>query len=60
MCMGVVSLDMMGWVGAGMKVVDGMHVGLSQGGWRCWSISRVRGDTPMTSDHNTGQVRSSG
>ena len=54
---------MVGWVGVGW-VVDGMHAGQSQGGWshvgRCWSTSRVEGDTPMTNDHTAIQVGSYG
>ena len=50
--------------GAGMEVVDGMHVGQSQGGWshvgRCRSTSRVHSDAMMTLDHTAVQVRSSG
>ena len=42
---------MVGWVGAGMEVVDLIH-GQSQGGWshdgRCRNISKVSGDTLMT------------
>ena len=39
---------MVGLVGAGLEVEDGMHAERRQGGWshvgRCRSISRVRGD----------------
>ena len=46
---------MVGWVGAGMEVVDGMHAGQSRWGGslvgRCRSTSRARGGTPMKSDH---------
>ena len=45
-------MAMVGWVGAGMVVVGGMHAGQSHGRWphvgRCRSISWVRGDTLMT------------
>ena len=54
--MGVVVIAMLGWVGTGMEVVDGKHVGRSQGGLRhvgrCLSTSRVRGeDTDDTQSH---------
>ena len=56
-------MTMLGRVGKGMEVVDGVHEGQSQGGWlhvgRCQSTSRVRGDTLMTPDHTAVQVRSS-
>ena len=48
----VVVMAMVGWVGSGMEVVDGMHAGQSQVGWshvkRCWSTSRVQSDKLMT------------
>ena len=57
-------MAMVGWVVAGLEVVDGIHVGQSQGGWshvaRCRSTSPVRGDTLMTPDPTTFQVRSYG
>ena len=60
----VVSHGYGGMGGAGMEVVDGMHAGQSQMGWshfgRCRSISRVRGNTLMTSDHMAFQVHNSG
>ena len=55
---------MVGWVGAGIEVVDSLHAGHSQVGWshvvRCRGISRVPGDTQMTPDHIAVQVCSSG
>ena len=46
-------MDVVGCMGAGVDVMDGMHVGQSQGGWshvgRCRSTSGVRDNTPMTS-----------
>ena len=57
-------MAMIGWVEAGIEVVDDMHAGQSQGVGRMTvdarSISRVRGNTMMTPDHTTVQVRSSG
>ena len=46
-------MAMIGWVWAGMEVVDDMHVGRSQ------STSRVRGDIQIAHDHTAVQVRSS-
>ena len=61
-CMRVVSHGYGGLGGAGIEVVDGMHAGKSHRDWshegRCRSISRVRGDTLMTSDHIVIHVRS--
>ena len=57
-------MAMVGWVGAGMEVVDSMHVGQSQGDWSyvgsCRSTFRIQGDTLMTPDHTAVQVCSSG
>ena len=57
-------MAMMGWVSAGMEVVDGRHAGQSQLGWshidRCRRTSPVRGDTLMTPDHTAFQVCGSG
>ena len=52
----LLSMAMVGWVGAGMEVVVGRHAGQSQGTWshvgRCWSTSRVRGlDTDDNRSH---------
>ena len=45
-------MAMVGWMAAGMEVVDGMHAVKGHGGWshvaRCQSIFRVRDDTLMT------------
>ena len=32
---------MVGWVGAGMEVVDDMHAGQSQGGWSHVALGMV-------------------
>ena len=55
-------MAMLGWVEAGMEVVDGMHVGQSRG-----EVGRLSGDAGafpecevMTPDHITVQVRSCG
>ena len=62
-CMCVVSHGYGELDGARMEMVDGMHAGQSQRDWvhvvRCQSISRLRGDTLMTSDHTAVQVHSS-
>ena len=43
-------MAVVGWVGAGMEVMDGMHAGQSQGGFRC--SLRVRGeDNDNTRSH---------
>ena len=53
-------MDMVGWVAAGLEVVDDMHAGQSQGGClhigTCRSTSQVRGDTLMTPDHIAVQL----
>ena len=57
-------MDMLGLVGAGMEVVDGMHAGQSYGAsshvGRCWNTSRMRGDTVMIPDHISSHVRRTG
>ena len=56
-------MAIVGLVGTGMEVVDGMYAGQSLWSWshvdNCLSISRVRGDTLMTPDHTTVPVRNS-
>ena len=48
-------MAIMGWVGAGMDVVDGVHAGQSQvvwlHVWRSWRTSLARGNSLMTPDH---------
>ena len=62
-CMCVVVMAMVGWMGAGMELVFGMHAGQSPA-WshvkRCQSTFRVRGDKLIIPDHTTIQVHSSG
>ena len=57
-CMCVVVMAMVGWMGAGMELVFGMHAGQSKE--KCHSTFRVRGDRLMIPDHTTIQVSSSG
>ena len=54
-------MAMVGSLGRGMEVVDGMHSGRMAGrmSGECRGISRVRGDTLVTPNHTTFQVRSS-
>ena len=57
-------MAMVGWVWAGMEVVDDMLVGQSQGGLvACRDMLehfRSEGDTLMSQDHTAIQERSSG
>ena len=55
----VVVMAMVGWMGAEMELVFGMHAGQSHVE-RCQNTFRVRGDKLMIPDHTTIQVRSSG
>ena len=64
LCMCVVVMAMVGWMGAGMELVRGRHAGQSQ------MVGRMSGDvgafpecvgnTLITPDRTTIQVRSSG
>ena len=53
-------MSFVGWLGAEMEVVNGMYTGQCHGRWshveRCWSTSRVRGDTLMAPDHTAFQM----
>ena len=55
-------MTMVGWLRAGMEVVDGKHAGQSQGGWlhvgTCQSAPIVRGeDTDDTRSHSRPRMQ---
>ena len=63
-CMCVVVMVMVGWMGAGMELVHGKHAGQSQVVGRmtadAGAFPECVGNTLITPDHTTNQVRSSG
>ena len=59
-CMCVVVMAMVGWMGAGMELVFGKHAGQSQVVGRMSEHFQSVGNTLITPDRTTIQVRSSG